>query len=528
VRALGSRGARAPLAELTSARTVRSARLGSIWPPGLLLALLCAALYLPGIAAIPPVDRDEAHYAQATRQMVDGGDVLRPRFLTRDRFKKPIGIYWLQFATVQLSGQAGRRAIWAYRVPSIIGALVAVLLTYGVGRRLFTPGAALLGAALLATCLLLVVEAHLATTDAALLGCVVGAQGCLAAAYASGRRGRALPAGYAAGFWLAEGAGVLIKGPVAPLVSCLTVITLVAWDRIGGVRHRGQWLRGLRCAWGVPLMLVVILPWTLVVGITTEGAYFHDWLADIAPKMIAGQESHGLPPGFYLLVFGATFWPASLTSGLGLTRAVRRRGRCGERFCLAWLVPTWLFFELMPTKLPHYVLPLYPALALLGARGVLAGRASLSQRPVLRAALVLWGVLTVAMGIAVAAGAWLLGTGIMLPGVMALLAGAAIGVCCVHLCWIGRPFDASVAGILGSMAVYGLVAHWVLPGMDALWVSRAAAEAIRLHSVGSPLPPSSRNTATAWRSSPTIRKRLLRWPRAGWVWPCRRWARSRG
>ncbi len=464
---------------------MRSARLGSAWTSGLLLTLLCAALYLPGIAAIPPVDRDEAYYAQATRQMVDTGEFLRPRFQAKDRFKKPIGIYWLQSATAWVAGQSGRPAIWAYRLPSLIGALVAVLLSYGVGRRLFGPRTAMLGAALLAASLLLVVEAHVATTDAVLLACVVAAQGCLAALYAGARRGRIAPARYAAGFWLAQGAGILIKGPVAPLVSGLTLAALVVWDRISRVRHRGQWLRGLRWAWGVPLMAVVVLPWALVVGITTDWAFYGGWIADILPKMSAGQQSHGFPPGFYLLVFGATFWPASLTSGFGLTRAVRRRSRCGERFCLAWLVPTWIFFELMPTKLPHYVLPTYPALALLGARAVLAGRVSVTQRPALRAALVLWGVLTVAMGVMVAAGAYLLGSGLELPAAVAMLVAAVVGARCVYLCWLGHPARASVVGVVGAVAVCGLVAQWILPGMDALWVSRSAAEAIRAHSVGS-------------------------------------------
>ena len=501
MRAPGSGVAHAPHTGLNIGLTVSSGRWRSPWPPGLLLTLLCLALYLPGIAAIPPVDRDEAYYAQASRQMVDTGDFLRPRFQTHHRFKKPIGIYWLQSAAVCVLGQRGRPAIWAYRLPSLIGALVAVLLSYSVGRRLFSPGAAVLGAALLASSSLLVVEAHVATTDAVLLACVVAAQGSLAALYAGARRGHIAPARYAAGFWLAQGTGILIKGPVAPLVSGLTLATLVVWDRISGAPNRGQWLWGLRWAWGVPLMLLVVLPWALAVGVASEWAFYRDWLGDIVPKMSGGHESHGLPPGFYLLVFAVTFWPASLTSGLGITRAIGRRSRCGERFCLAWIVPTWLFFELMPTKLPHYVLPTYPALALLGARAVLAGRLPVGQRPALRVALVLWGVLTVAMGVVVAVGARLLGSGLELFGAGVLIVAAAVGALCVYLCWVGHSARASIVGMVGAVACFGLVAQWILPGMHALWLSRAAAEAIRSHSVGSATP---RPVAVAGYREPSL------------------------
>jgi len=70
------------------------------WRPYALLAALCFALYLPGIAAIPPLDRDEARFAQASRQMLETGDFLRIRFQDEARNKKPAGIYWLQAASV--------------------------------------------------------------------------------------------------------------------------------------------------------------------------------------------------------------------------------------------------------------------------------------------------------------------------------------------------------------------------------------------------------------------------------------------
>src|SRR5436309_14649123 len=105
--------------------------------PYLLLAGFCLLLYAPGIAAIPPLDRDEARFAQASRQMLETGDFLRIRFQDEARNKKPAGIYWLQAASVAAFSAPESSAIWPYRLPSIIGALGAVLLTFALGGALF-------------------------------------------------------------------------------------------------------------------------------------------------------------------------------------------------------------------------------------------------------------------------------------------------------------------------------------------------------------------------------------------------------
>src|SRR5215470_5117650 len=135
------------------------------WRPYLLLSLLCLCLYLPGIAAIPVLDRDEARFAQATRQMLETGDFLDIRFRDEARNNKPAGIYWLQAASVGLLSTPHATAIWPYRLPSLIGALAAVLLTFVFGRALLgEAGGAFVAAMLLASALGTVAEAHIAKT----------------------------------------------------------------------------------------------------------------------------------------------------------------------------------------------------------------------------------------------------------------------------------------------------------------------------------------------------------------------------
>ena len=198
--------------------------------PRLLLVLYCLLCWLPGFFSIPPSDRDESRFAQATKQMIESGNLLEIRNGAEARNRKPIGIYWLQLpfaAVARATGIADANPIWPYRLPSLFGALVAVLATYGLGRRLLGREAALLGAMMLGGSVLLAVETDMAKTDAALLAATTLAMTVLARAYTA----EALTRGAAALFWLALGAGILIKGPITPIVSALTVLALAVADR---------------------------------------------------------------------------------------------------------------------------------------------------------------------------------------------------------------------------------------------------------------------------------------------------------
>src|SRR5262249_47015715 len=265
------------------------------WRPYALLAALCLVLYLPGITAIPPLDRDEARFAQASRQMLETGDLLRIRFQDEARNKKPAGIYWLQAASVAAFSMPESSAIWPYRLPSLAGAIGAVLLTFAIGGVLFRREAALIGAALLGSSLALISEAHIAKTDAALLAAIIAGQGALGLIYLRARSGRSSMPGLAALFWIAETAAVLLKGPVAPGIAVLTLAVLSIADR------DWRWLRGLYALAGIVFMALVILPWVVAIERATEGAYLAGSLGqDFWSRLIGAQESHGAPPFTYL------------------------------------------------------------------------------------------------------------------------------------------------------------------------------------------------------------------------------------
>ena len=100
---------------------------------------------------------------------------------------------------------------------------------------------------------------------------------------------------------------------------------------------------------------------------------------DFVAKVLEGRESHGAPPGYYLLESIVAFWPATLALIPALASAIAQRRQPAVRFLLAWSAGVWLVFECIPTKLPHYILPAYPALAVLCALWITQGK-SMDER----------------------------------------------------------------------------------------------------------------------------------------------------
>jgi 4-amino-4-deoxy-L-arabinose transferase-like glycosyltransferase len=348
--------------------------------------LLCAMLfYLPGFFTIPPIDRDEARFAQATKQMVESGDFVDIRFQDDVRYKKPVGIYWMQAAAVETASALGltrpQARIWVYRIPSLIGATGAVLLTYWTALAFVTRRGAMLAALIMCSSVLLSVEARLAKTDAMLLLTVIAAMGAMARVYLSWQRGEDPahpPWSGPAIFWTALAGGILLKGPLILMFVGLAILMLGILDRNVG------WLWRLRPVWGLMWMLVLVLPWFVAIFLRAGETFFTDSVGGDMLAKFVGQETHGAPPGVYLLLFWVTFWPGAVLAGLAAPAVWRARREPGAQYLLAWLIPSWIVFELVLTKLPHYVLPLYPAIAILAV-------GALERRVLSRAAWVIRG-----------------------------------------------------------------------------------------------------------------------------------------
>ena len=444
-----------------------------------LLVAVCLLAMLPGLFQIPPIDRDEVRFAQASKQMLESGDFVDIRFQDTPRYKKPVGMYWLQAAVVKaveaMGDPGGRMRIGLYRLPSLFGAIAAVLLTYWsaivfVGRR-----GAILAGLMMASSILLGLEARLAKSDAVLLMMTVAAMGSSGRIYL---RARSEPEAArdtvaAAVFWTAIAGGILVKGPLVILFAGLPALALSTADR------RARWLLGLRPLPGVAWAALLVLPWFLAIMLESDGKFLTDAVGtDLLAKVTSGQESHGAPPGAYFLLFWVTFWPGAAIAGLAAVPLWRLRHEPGIRFLLAWVIPSWLLFEAVVTKLPHYVLPTFPAIAILIAIAI--ERGALLDYRWMRAGTVWWFVFPLL---------------VLLAAVFAILeAGNAIGFLSWPVAALATAFgllawrrytraDAEnsllrgiAAALLLAAATYGVA----LPAIETLSPSPALARLMRL------------------------------------------------
>ncbi|MDZ4778060.1 MAG: glycosyltransferase family 39 protein, partial [Alphaproteobacteria bacterium] len=334
------------------------------WRAWVVLAFLAIAAALPGFFSIPPLDRDESRFAQATAQMLETGDFTHIRLQDEDRYKKPIGIYWLQAASVAAFSDVEKREIWAWRLPSMLGAVIAVWATFWGGMVLVGRRAAFVGAALIGVSVLMSTEAMIAKTDAMLCATTALAMAALARVHMGVARRRTMLI-----FWAALALGVLVKGPITPMVVGLSAGVLCAW------RRDVAWLRPLVSFSGPALALVLLAPWLYTLAESESS--LTGIMRDIAPKIGGGGEHGNRPPGLHLLLLPLLIFPASIglapafAAGWKALRAPHTDDtHAGVRFLVTWIVPTWIVFELATTKLAHYPLPLYPAIALLAGAGL--------------------------------------------------------------------------------------------------------------------------------------------------------------
>lgn len=523
-------------AELVSTRWWRAwfQKASSSWQGGIALLALCLCTFLPGLTTIPPVDRDEARFAQASRQMVESGTVegwVVPRVQDRPRLNKPPLIYWLQASCVKVAEAVGvERAvdrIWLYRVPSLIAGIIAVLATWRLGLRMFEARAAWLAAALLAVCPVMVWEVRQARADMVLLAATTVAMGALFSIWHADHESKVTRLKLKQSrvlFWGAMVTAVLVKGPIAPLIAALTLGALALMKRKRGVMAR------LGLVPGGLAVLVSIGVWVgLVANEVGWGTYFKTIYDETIGRSMSPKEGHSGPPGYHLLLMSVLFWPGSLLTGLALVRtwqhgmgptesrlegprplvsgpgrvigSIKRRlqhgaqGRQAELYLLAWTIPAWLFFEIaVATKLPHYTMPLYPALALMSGRAVFTatfGAMATVTTLMSRAGYVVWSVLGMVISLVPVAIWWKVNNETGVVEFAIALSPAVCMLIAVTIAWKsifrgirhganrGQFISAQFASVAGAVVLWAVFCGMVLPSTPRLWVSKFVAERVR-------------------------------------------------
>ncbi len=361
------------------------------------LVAVCAVLTLPNLGAPSLWDVDEGVNAEAAREMRENDTWVIPTFNYQLRTAKPVMLYWVQRASYFAFGVSE----WSARLPSVLAVWLTVLLVYELARRMFDRATGLLAGVVLVSALEVCVLAHAATPDATLLLFTVLTYYLFWTRHEGDSRK----------WWIATaaacGLAVLTKGPVGVALPGLVILLYFAWNReLGRLLDR-------KLIWAALVFLLVAGPWYGLVTAETRGAWASAFFGRENLQRFATPMENHRGPFFYhaaaLLVLFAP-WSAFLLGALwygvkgarreeplsptpspkkgGGARAVEcssslspppflgegvgGRGCLSShrafRFLICWFAAYLVFFSAAATKLPNYMLPVYPALAVLTAR----------------------------------------------------------------------------------------------------------------------------------------------------------------
>jgi len=454
--------------------------------PWLWLLLLCAVNFIAFLGGHSLWDVDEPNNAVCAREMLLADNWWVPMFNGSYRFDKPILIYWLMMPLDALFGVNE----WTARLPSALPMTALVLVIWGMTRRLLADAtaavrdhAALLAAGTFASALHIIVIARAAVPDPLLMLALGIALPALLIAYLEQRQGergqdpqapskpmhRMLVVAY-----IAIGFGTLAKGPIAGLMPLLIVASFLTL--MGDWKH---W-HLFHPFKGIAIALAVALPWYIAVGVLTDGVWLEGFIfrQNIDRFTSPLQGHHGFP-GLYVLstLVGWFPWTGLLAAMLwfGSWRLKGLRAEPIRLFMLCWMGVYLLFFSIARTQLPNYVLPLFPAAALLMAFGWVQASDGLRQRAL---QWLIGTAFVLAVGIVVGGG---LGLEKQWPGEgyyiismvpMVLVSG--------WLLWKRRQrsiVNAPIMLALGMVVSMSLLVGWSIKGIDHHKISRSLAAA---------------------------------------------------
>lgn len=322
----------------------------------LLLAVSCLAALLVGLGHPFLWEPDEPRFAEATRQMLERGEFLTPWFNDQPRFEKPILFYWLQLPFFALLGPTESAA----RLPAALAGLGCVWLTYLIGTRLHGERAAWLGALALASLFRFVTYARQGLTDVpALFFELVALYGFLRGHQEPAARSR-----FALLAWAAVGLAAATKGPVAAIPVAVWVAFLLLTRDLTGFRR-------MRVVSGGLIAVAIAAPWYVHMVATHGQAFLDVAFGSEVVSRVGGAFGPRRGAWYYFDVWPADMLPWTPFFVLGLAYLGFVWGQLGPAvrravlLLVVWFVVVVGAFSLSGSKLPHYLLPAYPAAALL-------------------------------------------------------------------------------------------------------------------------------------------------------------------
>jgi 4-amino-4-deoxy-L-arabinose transferase-like glycosyltransferase len=453
-----------------------------------LLAVVHLLLTLPNIGDHTLWDMDEGVNAEAGREMLESGNWITPYYNYEIRTAKPALLYWLQAASFWAFGVTE----FAARLPAVVCGLGSVWVTYELGRRMFSASTGLFAGLILASCIEFCLISHAATPDPPLVLFLMLVFYCYWAGSEGDRRWWFVPCGALCGL------AVLTKGPIGVGMPGLVILLHLAWTR----QLRKLWDR--RLLTGALAFIAVAAPWYGMVTLDTKGKWLQAFIAkENLDRFQNPADGHRGSPFYHVVLLIALFAPWSTFLIPTMIQAVREaRRRATEpgdvdssgkyRFLIVWFLTYLVFFSAAATKLPNYVLPLYPAVAILTARWL--DRWRTGELPVRSWVMTAAAAGCVALGVLYALVLLLLAGTITVPfSVKALGTMPALGphawlgvipvVVGVWFWWQarrGRRTEALAAFGAGAVLFLGLVAARVTEAMDEYKVPRYFAEDVGL------------------------------------------------
>jgi 4-amino-4-deoxy-L-arabinose transferase-like glycosyltransferase len=319
--------------------------------PLAVVVLAAAVVLLTGLGALPLFGRDESLYAEAAREMLAAGDWITPRVNGVHFFEKPPLYYWMAGITYALAGVSP----FAARLPSALLGILTAVAVYLVAARVWGRRVGLLSGLALVTCLQIAFIGRMGIMDVPLTALLTLAL----IAYAAWRR----RGGYAApvAFGALVGSAVLLKGFagfIAPAVAMLH----------GLLYRRGEGRVSARTTLlAFVIFFVVAAPWFVAMGLQHgEGYASKLFLREHLTRMIRPMQGHGGPVFYYVALIFVSFFPWVVFLPPALTRREDDEEKSFWRsLCVVWIAAVLISFSLVSTKLPGYVTPLFPAMAIL-------------------------------------------------------------------------------------------------------------------------------------------------------------------
>lgn len=436
----------------------------------LLLVPLALVVFGANIGGYDVWPEDEPRFAQVSREMLRSGDYLVPRINGEVYLEKPPLLFWL---TSLVSLPVGDVAEWSARVPSVVSDVIVVVLTYLLAARLFGPRVALWSALILLTCTRVDWQGRRGQIDMLLTACTTTQLYCLWR-WELERKTRFLLV-----LLFASTAGMLAKGPPAIVFPLLYILVFYWGNR--PARKQLHWVLGLLLV--VALTALWYLPARMAAAEGAE-ASIESGVAGNLFRNTVGRFFLGVskaqPPWYYLQTLPMDLMPWTLFLPYSIPWIWRhRRDNQQMRFLLCWVVPALIFFSICIGKRALYLLPIFPALAILLAISVLALMDS-ERVTWRRRTSYVWVFMLTALGAALLAlpateYAFLFTGGVAVVAAIALfLAG--------HTLWRARrtPF-ANLHALMASHVVVliVLIAAFVLPRVDLIKSARGICEPVR-------------------------------------------------